>query len=72
MANLTLTSILVDGISLTTVLGDVVVDHGDHVGSDLGLVDGGQSHSDLGGLILLGVDRDDGAGGGQRLKDGLI
>ena len=64
-----LTGILVDGVGLPVVLGDLVMDHGHDVGPDGSLVDGGQSAHILGRLILLCVDGDHGAGSGKRLKN---
>ena len=46
-----LTGILVDRVGLAPVLGDLIVDHGDDVRSDGGLVDGGESAR--GGRLLL-------------------
>lgn len=68
MDNSIITGVLVDGVGLPVVLGDLVVDHGDDVGPDGGLVHGGEGDHAAGSLILLGVDGDHGAGGGKSLK----
>lgn len=50
------------------VLGNLVVNEAHDVGANGGLEDGREADRGLGGLILLGVDGDEGASRGQRLK----
>ena len=54
------------------VLGDLVMDHGDDVRTDGSLIHGGQGAHGPGSLILLGVDGDHGASGGESLENTKI
>ena len=64
-----LTSITVDTVGLSVVLGYLVVDEGDNVGSDGGFEDSREADGGVCPLVLLAVDGDQGAGCRKGLKD---
>lgn len=66
-----ITRILIDGVGLTVVLGDLVMNEGDDVGADGSPEDGRKTDSVTGGLVLERTDRDKRASSRQRLKENM-
>ena len=64
-----LTSIAVDSISLTMVLGNFVVNEAHNIGPDRGLEDSRKANRGISSLVLFRIHGNLGTRRGQRLKE---